>query len=540
MIASALACSSRSDMEILEAELGHARAAESGRAPAPDAPRAVGSTRLEVVLPASPLRGANGIACHEGVAFVAQALADRVSELRPDGGTSVLALPDGASGPDDLAFDGSGNLLVTAAVSGSLWQRSPAGAWTELATNIPGANAIAIAPGDQAVFVSQCFSADALLAIARSGGPPKAILRNAGCPNAMFVEKDGQLVVPLTSRDELIRVNPNSGVRSRLASGLHGPVAAKAGPNGEIFVLEEQDGSDSVHHGRWSSKYRGAASRPVSTTSPSAVESVLVTSFVSGTVYSFKPWPGPAKELVHGGLVVPSGIARIGSDLLVSDGISIKRIHEGRIEVVAATLLNAIPPPVGLAASADSVFVSSPLTGEIHKVALGNAAVTKVASGLEWPTSLATLPDGQLLVVETGAGQILRIDPAGATTPFATGLMTPVGLAVKGADVYTAEVTGGRVLHLDQEGSPRVVATGLSAPIAVAVAQSGDVFIVEGRARQLIRVRPDGSRATLAENLPLLPVDEIHPRPTAILADTDGTALLAPSGDGSIIRILAD
>ena len=75
-------------------------------------------------------------------------------------------------------------------------------------------------------------------------------------------------------------------------------------------------------------------------------------------------------------------------------------------------------------------------------------AVSVIVEGLEWPTSLAMTPTGELIVAETGAGRVLLVTASGEQRDLATGLMSPVGLAVSPGTVYTAEPTGGRVLAL--------------------------------------------------------------------------------------------
>src|SRR5262249_36967199 len=79
------------------------------------APPRRGRGELKTPHPPTPLRGANGLACHEHRLFAAEALFDRISEVRPDGTTLPLSVPSDLRGPDDLLFDAAGNMYVTAA-----------------------------------------------------------------------------------------------------------------------------------------------------------------------------------------------------------------------------------------------------------------------------------------------------------------------------------------------------------------------------------------------------------------------------------------
>jgi glucose/arabinose dehydrogenase len=96
-------------------------------------------------------------------------------------------------------------------------------------------------------------------------------------------------------------------------------------------------------------------------------------------------------------------------------------------------------------------------------------ALEPVAEGLDFPTALAFLPDGRMLVAESGL-------PFGGARP------------------------GGRVVEIRADGSRRTVTDGLPAPVTGLTALDDDVVVsVPG---ELLRLTSDGVVETLLSGLP--------------------------------------
>ena len=241
-----------------------------------------------------------------------------------------------------------------------------------------------------------------------------------GLDNLAF-DSQGRLFVSSFLNGTIYRVLPSGQVRELSRGGMIAP--------GGVAVLPRSGGGDSV--------------------------------FVADT-FSFREFnartgrPGTLEEV----FAAAQTVARLGEDLLVSawfDGSVAVRDGE-TLHLIGdpdffATPLNAIAfqgdiavaelgtgsvvrsdhtpiatglaVPTGLAATETDLWVADWLLGSVFQIVDGGTPVppTPVAAGLSFPEGLAVNTDGSLLVVESGAGRLSRIDPAtGAVTTVAEGL----------------------------------------------------------------------------------------------------------------------
>lgn len=504
-------------------------------------PTALPPATLSFVRPATPLRGANGLACRDRQLLVAEALGNRVLRVAADGSFESIPLPTGVRGPRDLAVDGTGDVYVAAAGSGEVWrQRASDGGWNVVARGLPEVSGIAIDARGR-VFAATCDAHGRIVELDPEGrGTPRLVASGLGCAGSMTAVGDEALIVPLRTAGSVVRVGLADGARRTVAEGLRVPTAAKHAPDGTVVIVESATGVirelpiSNEGGGRGAERARLAPGLDGFAT---CGESGVASNLVTGEITVFKPWPSGPRVLERGGLAEPHGLAQAGEDLLVSDGVSLRRIRSGSVDVLATTTIDGIPPPFALAiGSGGSAWVTVPEQGEVHRIDLVERTSRKVAGGFDRPTSILATADGAVIVADTGAGRIVRIDADGSTRTLASGLVSPLGLALRGGQILTTEPTGGRVLGIREGSPPALVATALAAPGGVAADAAGHVFVAETRTGALLRLDPDGSHRKIATGFAFGDA-EADPSPIAMLASSDGSILVALPSNGSIVRV---
>lgn len=535
------ACGPRRLPEDTATRVALAVGAQSESARSARGPSALSPATLSVVQPATPLRGANGLACRDRQLVVAEALDDRVLLVAANGSFEPIPLPSGVRGPEDVAFAPGGDLYVTASASGEVWRRRASdGGWDAVARGLPGVSGIAIDDGGR-VFAGTCAPDGRLVELDPAGqGAPRVVATGLACPGAMVADTAGTLVVPLRDTGSVVRIRIEDGTKATVEAGLRAPVAVERAPDGTLVVLESATGA--IRSLSASGDGTGVAGE-VARLQPglggftTCGESAVVSNFLTGELTAFKPWPSTPRVLERGGLAIPHGLAQAGEDVLVSDGVSIRRLRGGNADVLAATTLDPIPPPFAIAIAAGGfAWITVPDFGELHRVDLAARTSQKVAGGFDRPTSILSLSDGGVVVADTGAGRIVRVEADGSTRTLASGLVNPLGLALRGGQILTTEPTGGRVLGIREGSPPSLIATGLAAPAGVAADSAGHVFVAESRTGSLLRIDSDGSHRKIANGF-AFGDPESDPSPIAMLASPDGSILIALPADGSVLRV---
>jgi sugar lactone lactonase YvrE len=232
-----------------------------------------------------------------------------------------------------------------------------------------------------------------------------------------------------------------------------------------------------------------------------------------------------------------------------------------RVVTLAGAGARAVPAPLGdpFGVAADeegTIFVADGIAGQIFRLAK-DAPPAVVASGLDMPSAVAVAPDGALVVANTGAHTVVRVDPetgavevvAGAAG--ASGLVDgtrgdarffgPVGVAVAAdGTVFVADTYNDRLRAIAPDGTVRTLGGPFDTPCGVAVAPDGALFVADTGSGQILRVAPDG--ATSAFVGPDGGLDEptalafLDPA-TLVVADSGGSRLAAVDLGGPVVAV---
>ncbi|MFC1538996.1 DUF6923 family protein [Candidatus Latescibacterota bacterium] len=137
----------------------------------------------------------------------------------------------------------------------------------------------------------------------------------------------------------------------------------------------------------------------------------------------------------------------------------------GEEEEERTVIAENLDTPVFLAMSEnDAVYVAEAASGTISRINLNTGDRIVIASGLKMPEGIGVLPDGKLVVAETGKKRLVQIDPvSGAITAIAINL--PVG-------------------YPKPPSLPHSLITG------VAVSNSGSIYVTSDIENSLYKIMP--------------------------------------------------
>jgi sugar lactone lactonase YvrE len=248
----------------------------------------------------------------------------------------------------------------------------------------------------------------------------------------------GDLFVSNADFGWVAQLHPDGQVRALVRGGMIMPqgVAAMPGPDGSdlVFVanqfrLYEVDGQS----GETLAIYKGhlmpapGALRVVTTLSADG-EYLVGSSWFTSSVQVWDPRTETVLE--HYDMPAPINAIRFQGDLVVADLALGGVVWASDKRVVLASDDENVFLPAGLATDGERLWVGDWATGVVWQLTFAGREVVStlpVASGLAQPEGMALDADGGLLVVETAARQLSRIDLAtGTVSVVAAGLAVGV------------------------------------------------------------------------------------------------------------------
>ncbi len=237
-----------------------------------------------------------------------------------------------------------------------------------------------------------------------------------GLDNLAF-DTDGNLFVSNADFGWIVELLPGGETRTVREGGMIGPqgLAVLQESNrdavyvGDVFRMQKFNGTN----GDSEKDYKGyLVPQPEKLTMPFSVQAdggnLVVSSWFSTLVQVWNPQTDQAIE--EFAMVVPIDAVRVNNEIVVSD--------LGQGGVVKASDNSQIAPLIvasGLATDGETLWAADWATGQVFQINYegGNAqAPIEVASGLLSPEGLAFEKEGYLVVVETGANRLSRIDLA--------------------------------------------------------------------------------------------------------------------------------
>ena len=300
-------------------------------------------------------------------------------------------------------------------------------------------------------------------------GDKEVIATNiAGLDNLAFDSRD-RLYVSHAGDGSIYEVLPSGQTRMISKGGMIAPggVAvmsdAQAGESvfvADLWTLREFDGLT----GKAESVERHDLTVPGDITSPMTVsadgENLILSSWFANTVQVWNPETRTLQE-EYISFAFPLNAIGFQRDIAVAELGTHSVIWASDRSPISSGLF----VPAGLAAIGDDLYVCDWASGLVWRIVTdGSPTMTMVAMGLSNPEGLAVDLDGNLIVVETGVGQLTRINP---------NAFNEKTVLVEGLEI--AVVTG---------SIPTWIFNG------VAVGSNGDIYVTGDGANVLYRFKP--------------------------------------------------
>jgi sugar lactone lactonase YvrE len=420
---------------------------------------------------------------------------------------------------DDIASDRNGNLYATGTTPlvGEVYRIDRNGVKTVIASGMAAPNGIAYNDRTDRLFVTECFQGNRVYEVDPEGAEPARLLLGEdeiAVPEGFDYDPDTQdLIIPDMGSGKILRVHPDTGSISTIAEGFQTPIALTIGADKMVYIPELATGA--VYKMPLDGSFREKIAQIKPGLDNLAITDggrLFVTSYWHATLYEVSTdGSGRFTRLFPEGPNQPLGIAVKEEAVYVADAIMVRAVQDGRYQ---PTKLNAwashgMPLTLSLASGpGDKVVWTDCIHGAVAMGSPDTGKFQPLAGGLQLPVAALLSPSGgRLFVAEYGAGRIAAVNLAnGAKSVLTDGLEGPLAMAVINGTLYVAESRAGRISAVDPATGEKEVflSSGAGRPGALADDGQGNLLILDGAARQLLRVNPETlSLSVVATHLPV-------------------------------------
>lgn len=415
----------------------------------------------------------------DGAIFWTGLFSGQVGRIDPDGTNTIIA--EVGPGPNPITLSPDGRLfMATAVFADALYELDPTGVNPPqlILENVGGLNAFAFGP--DGLLYAPVRTTREVVRIDVDTGQVELVATDFAIASAAKFDSQGILHVSEGLTGKIFQVDPESGAKTEIAdlgpgvdniafdsqdrlfaANIFDGSVVEALPNGHprvvspgglavpsgVAILPDDMGKDEVFVADFfslksfdgqsglSNSFTEFSLDDTGLTAPSSVsadgDNLLLTSWFFNAVQIWDPVDGQSVQQFFD-FNVPVNAIRFQGDLVVAEfGTGSIVRASGTDPASRTTLASGLTAPSGLASTDDDLWAVDFGAGTVLQIVADGqplSAPTVVAAGLVQPEGLAVDVDGSLLVVESGTGRLLRVDPAtGATDLVADGLAT--GLA---------------------------------------------------------------------------------------------------------------
>jgi len=456
---------------------------------------------------------------------------------------TVVGPPEGMA--DDLVFMPDGTLVWTSINQSVVRARKGNGPIRVIGDKLPGANSINYRKSDGRLYMGQVFAGDGLWELDPTGAkPPRNILKDIGGLNGFEIGSDGWIYGPLWFKKQVVKINPDTGELKVIADGFGTPAAANFDSKGNLYVDDTARGELVRVDVKTGTKT--VVAKLKTSLDNLAIDShdrIFVSNMADNGIQEVNVQTGKSRQVVKGSLAIPVGLAAAADGnhdrIYVADIFAIRAVDGNTGQVTDIERSHAagahIEYPIGVSANDKHVLVIS--GGEVQEFGRSDQKFIKEWKGVG-ASGAVELDNGDLLVVQGTA--LIRVDSKGDKKQIAKDLGQIQGVAVKGNDVYVADLVGGQIVRVKLDsGEKKTIATGLKLPMNIALTSEGRILTIEFGKRVLVSVDPQsGSVADLASNLPIGLHGVARPDlPVGLAIGPSGAIYIASDIENSIYKL---
>ncbi|MFO7720220.1 MAG: hypothetical protein R6W85_07255 [Gillisia sp.] len=478
---------------------------------------------LKELASGATLKAANGIDIGpDGNLYIASILGQEIVVMNKQNGKIIkrLGLEMGVKSPDDLVFGPDGSLYWTDILVGEVGRMTPEGLVTKQFV-APGVNPITFST-DGRLFVALDFLGDGLYELDPDLiKPPRPIIEaTPGNPfplgffNAFDFGADGRLYGPLFAAGLVISVDvgdlgdpPSSdpfvdGIALVVATGFENPAAAKFGPGGILYVVDQTGEVFKVNPETGNKTLFATLEPGLDNLVFDSDGTLYITNADQGWVAEILP-SGQARTISRGGMIAPQGLAVIpGSNkqdaVFVADLFNLRQFNglNGKAENIYKGFLvpvnsQSLILPMNLSSDGNNLVISSWFSGAVQ---VWDPKTQQVLENYPMgaPIDAIRFKD-DIVVSDLGLGGVVWASDNSMILPIDNvNVFAPGGLATDGETVWMADWGTGLVWQIDFDGktpnAPVVVASGLANPEGLTLDMDGHLLVVETGASQLSRI----------------------------------------------------
>jgi len=475
-----------------------------------------GKWTVEPVIKGGALHGGpNGMAFQaSGKLLVGSVVGQTIFEVDPKGGEAKVWVGPGAGMADDLAIGPDGTVYWASLAIGKIHARKGDGPVRVVAEGLPGIDSLAFHP-DGRLFASQDFLADTLLEIDPTGAkPPRKVGENldtvpnvpTGGINGFQFGKDRRLYGPLWNRGQIVAINPDTMATEIILDGMKTPSSVRLDAAGNLWTLDYARG-ELLHIDAKTHKKTVAAERPglkpvLDNLGIDGEGRIYVSNSADNSLQVYEGYDpatgagGKLRTLIAGRLSVPGGLAIAkgpgGDELYLADFFAFRRINPGNGRITDVALMQADP--------------------------------------LIYPTAVTA--NAKTLVLSSWFGGTLQVidRQSEKTTNVLAGFVAPQdAIGLDDGSFVVAELGTGKLLKVSADGKTRnALAEGLVAPVGIA-ADGKAYFVTEFGAGNVTRVdAASGAKTVVAKGLSF---------PEGAAFDKDGKLIVAEVGKKRIVSV---